>query len=67
MKSTFRILGLLLALSLFPVIFPKQASAQGSYFSYQVFYDQLSPYGQWVDFPRYGYVWIPDARPDFIP
>jgi hypothetical protein len=48
MKTTFRIIGLLLALSLFPVIFPKQVSAQGSYFSYQVFYDQLSPYGQWT-------------------
>jgi hypothetical protein len=67
MKTTFRILGLLLVLSLFTVIFPKQSSAQGSYFSYQVFYDQLSPYGQWVDFPRYGYVWIPDAGPDFFP
>lgn len=35
--------------------------------SYQDFYDQLSPYGQWVDHPDYGYVWIPDAGPDFRP
>lgn len=35
--------------------------------SYQSFYDQLSPYGQWVDDPNYGYAWLPDAGPDFRP
>jgi hypothetical protein len=35
--------------------------------SYQTFYDELSPYGQWVDYPEYGYVWVPDAGPDFRP
>ena len=54
-------------LILFPVIFPKQASAQTPFISYQVFYDQLSPYGQWVDYPNYGYVWLPDAGSDFYP
>ena len=34
---------------------------------FQLFYDQLSPYGQWVDYPEYGYVWIPDVGPDFAP
>jgi hypothetical protein len=67
MKSIIRIFGILLVMSLFPVVFPTQASAQGPYISYQVFYDQLGPYGQWVDYPRYGYVWIPDAGPDFFP
>src|ERR1700754_3890356 len=33
----------------------------------QVFYDELSPYGQWVDYPDYGYVWTPNAGPDFRP
>ncbi len=33
----------------------------------QVFYDELSPYGQWVDSPDYGYVWIPSAVPNFVP
>ncbi len=41
--------------------------AQQAYVSYQVFYDQLSPYGQWVTNPDYGYVWIPNTGPDFIP
>lgn len=35
--------------------------------SYQTFYDELDPYGRWVDYPDYGYVWIPDAGPDFQP
>ena len=29
--------------------------------SYQGFYDGLSPYGHWVDYPGQGYVWIPNA------
>jgi hypothetical protein len=43
--------------------------AQGGYYSatYQDFYDDLSPYGQWIDDPQYGYVWLPDAGPDFRP
>ena len=35
--------------------------------TYQTFYDELSPYGQWIDHPEYGYVWIPDAGSDFQP
>ncbi|HEX2630612.1 MAG TPA: DUF6600 domain-containing protein [Chitinophagaceae bacterium] len=35
--------------------------------SYQTFYDELSPHGRWVDYPQHGYVWIPDAGPDFRP
>jgi len=35
--------------------------------SFQLFYDQLSPYGQWVNDPNYGYVWIPDVGPNFQP
>lgn len=35
--------------------------------SYQTFYDELSPHGRWVDYPSHGYVWIPDAGPDFRP
>jgi len=35
--------------------------------SYQTFYDELSPYGQWINYPRYGYVWSPDVDYDFKP
>ncbi len=30
------------------------------------FYDELSQYGRWIDHPRYGSVWVPEAR-DFEP
>ncbi|HVW59479.1 MAG TPA: DUF6600 domain-containing protein [Puia sp.] len=35
--------------------------------SFQVFYDQLSPYGTWVSYPDYGYVWVPGAGAGFRP
>ena len=41
-------------------------SAQSS-FSFQLFYDNLSPYGEWVENPDFGYVWIPDVEDDFAP
>jgi hypothetical protein len=67
MKTNIKILAILFTLFLSSLIFTKQASAQQPYVSFQVFYDQLSPYGQWVDYPNYGYVWIPDAGSDFAP
>ncbi|HEX3651627.1 MAG TPA: DUF6600 domain-containing protein [Rhizomicrobium sp.] len=30
--------------------------------SFQYFHDQLSPYGEWVDHPRWGQVWRPKAE-----
>ncbi len=43
----------------------KPVSAQPG--SYQVFYDDLSPYGYWVNDANYGYVWVPDVQGDFAP
>lgn len=34
--------------------------------TYQQFYDGLSPYGRWVNYPGYGYVWMP-AESEFRP
>ena len=34
---------------------------------YDAFYNQLSPYGTWIDYPDYGYVWSPNTGPDFRP
>lgn len=34
--------------------------------TYQQFYDDLSPYGQWIDYQNYGYVWMP-AEQGFRP
>jgi hypothetical protein len=46
---------------------PQYASAQQGNISFQVFYDELSPYGEWVDYPNYGYVWVPYVEQDFAP
>jgi len=35
--------------------------------TYQTFYDDLSPYGTWIDYPEYGHVWSPDMDGDFRP
>lgn len=35
--------------------------------SYQSFYDEMSPYGRWVDYPGYGYVWMPSVGYGFRP
>ncbi len=31
------------------------------------FTTSLSPYGNWINYPGYGYVWMPNAGPDFQP
>ena len=66
MKS-IRIFALLVALSAGAWIAPQDASAQQRFVSFGVFYDELSPYGMWVNYPPYGFVWIPDSDPDFSP
>lgn len=38
-----------------------------SQISVQTFYDELSPYGRWIHNPEYGYVWLPNAEPNFQP
>ena len=35
--------------------------------SYQSFYDELAPYGRWIDYPGYGFVWMPNVDPYFKP
>ena len=35
--------------------------------SYQSFYDNLSPYGTWIDYPGYGHVWNPRMEAEFRP
>ena len=48
-----------------------EPDADGQYdndrYSYEEFYDDLSPYGSWVNYPQYGYVWIPRVSNDFHP
>lgn len=51
----------------FSMIGSKELSAQESTVSFQIFYDDLSPYGQWINYPQFGYAWVPTAGPDFMP
>ncbi len=48
--------------------FVRTASAQpGVSVPIQAFYDELAPYGQWVQHPYYGSIWLPSAGPGFQP
>ena len=62
-----KIFALLVTLNLGAWLIPQEAFAQQGDVSYQLFYDQLSPYGMWVNYPEYGYVWIPNVDPGFSP
>ncbi|MBL7717845.1 MAG: hypothetical protein JNL72_03340 [Flavipsychrobacter sp.] len=63
MSGTLAIV-LLLAL---PVTKVQAQYYDDDYVSYQTFYDDLSPHGQWVFDPQYGNVWVPDVGNDFRP
>jgi len=66
MKALIRIFSLFLALNFITWIAPQKASAQFS-LDFQLFYDDLSPYGDWVDNSDYGYVWLPNVSRGFTP
>jgi len=66
-KFLIRAFALVITLNIVLAIFPEKISAQQNDTNYQEFYDQLSPYGQWIEDSNYGYVWIPTAGPDFAP
>ena len=44
-----------------------KASAQDVTVSFQSFYDNLAPYGQWIYDPQYGNVFVPYEDPSFRP
>jgi hypothetical protein len=69
MKKIFGKLSIILCLSLASALMPaNKINAQpGASVSLQVFYDDLSPYGQWISDPSYGYVWVPSVGNDFRP
>jgi hypothetical protein len=67
MKLFIRILALVVVLIAGALLTPPRAFAQETTVSFQLFYDQLSPYGSWVDYQNYGYVWIPDVDRGFSP
>lgn len=66
MKSLLRILTVLLVMNVSTWLAHPKASAQVAV-SFQLFYDNLSPYGAWVENPSYGYVWVPSVGVGFSP
>ena len=38
-----------------------------SYISFETFYHELAPYGNWINTPEYGQVWIPNVARGFQP
>lgn len=66
-KHISRILGIILLVTAVGAGSFTRAVAQDVQVSFQVFYDNLSPYGQWVYDPDYGNVWVPNEGGDFRP
>ena len=64
-KLTFKILMLAFVFSIGGCITSQITAHEQN--SYQVFYDNLSPYGNWIDNPQYGYVWAPNVSQNFTP
>jgi uncharacterized membrane protein YgcG len=46
---------------------PFQSKAQQAEVSFQIFYDELAPYGQWILHPKHGDVWKPNVEGEFTP
>jgi len=67
MKSITHVTGILLFSVFLSLMCSERTKAQGDYVSFNVFYNDLSPYGQWIDYPGLGKVWLPDAGSDFVP
>ena len=47
--------------------FQKAQAQPGARVSFQLFYDELAPYGDWVRDREYGYIWLPNVGRDFHP
>ncbi len=65
--TTIRAFGLAIFLALGLLGSQTAEARPGERVSFQTFYDELSPYGRWVNDPEYGYVWAPRVEDDFQP
>lgn len=61
MKTMIKLPAMLLGLVLLLAGTSQEVRAQQEDVSLQTFYDELSPYGVWIQDPQYGYVWRPDV------
>ena len=62
----FKIFLFLIYVSSFHLMFTNEVKAQQQV-SIEVFYQELSPYGTWIQNNEYGYVWAPHHRNNFYP
>lgn len=69
MKTLVKMMVLVTMMIVFTAAGTREARAQHFHaqVSFQLFYDQLSPYGFWVNDPYYGYIWVPEVGPGFYP
>lgn len=68
MKRLFKRILYALTLGILSLTTVAELKAQpGVSVTFQMFYDQLAPHGQWIDDPEYGYVWAPNVGGDFRP
>jgi len=69
MKDLKRVLMLLILGTMFSSLSSTAStlSQPGASVSFQTFYDELSPYGQWINYQDQGRVWIPDVEEGFQP
>ncbi|TDQ09680.1 DUF6600 domain-containing protein [Pedobacter metabolipauper] len=68
MKNMIKLPAIVLGLMLLLTGTTQRVMAQDEDISLQSFYDELSPYGTWIQDPQYGYVWRPDVeQSDFRP
>jgi len=65
-KTMIRFCLLFIAFNTCTLLVTEKVSAQGSV-TFQIFYDDLSQYGYWVDNSDYGYVWVPQVSEGFMP
>ena len=64
MKNLIKLPAIVLGLMLLMTGTTQRVMAQDDDVSLQSFYDELSPYGTWIQDPQYGYVWRPDVEQD---
>ncbi|MEJ7556891.1 MAG: DUF6600 domain-containing protein [Pedobacter sp.] len=62
MKNMIKLPAIVLGLMLLLTGTTQRVMAQDEDISMQSFYDELSPYGTWIQDPQYGYVWRPDVE-----
>jgi len=66
MKTTAKLIAIVILLGAGIWLTTEKAQAH-RWTHYEVFYQELSPYGTWINSPQYGYVWVPDVSPGFHP